>query len=131
MSGSVDRRRFLGLVGAATVGIVVAPAAGCAAGGDGSGAASSTVPAPDPAAGPTRTLRESLAVLAVAVRAAAPHLVPLGIESIDLGRPDVEVAAAVAALAPAMRDDFARGAVLDVGGWRLSETEARLALAAA
>lgn len=124
MSPPLDRRRFLGLVGAA-VGVAVVPLPGCAGDDDGAGPAPTTPTTP--AGSP---LRRSLAVLAAAVRAAAPELEPLDLEQVALGGSDDVLAAAVVELAPAMRDDFARGAVVDAGGWRLSETEARLALAA-
>lgn len=135
MTPPVDRRRFLGMVGgwagAASLASLV-PLAGCRDGGDPPSAAPGTSA---PAAASTTSpeppsLRAALATLGAAVREVAPDLAPLGPDAVDLGGTDDEVATAVAGLAPAMRRDFADGAVVEVAGWRISVTEARLALAA-
>lgn len=135
MTPPVDRRRFLGLVGgwagAASLASLV-PLAGCRDGGDPppAGTAPATAVASSTTSPDPPSLRAALVTLGAAVRAVAPELLPLGPEAIDLGRTDGELADAVAGLAPAIRRDFADGAVVEVAGWRISVTEARLALAA-
>ena len=119
----LDRRRFLALLVVSAAGASVAAACGDDDDGDGAGQPGSTV-APQPV-----TLAEALATLAAAVRRVAPELEPLQL-SVDPADPGA-LASAVAELDEATRLDLAAGDTVEVAGWVLSATEARLCLAAA
>ena len=118
----LDRRRFLALLVVSAAGASVAAACGDDD-GDGAGQPGSTV-APQPV-----TLAEALATLAAAVRRVAPELEPLQLP-VDPADPGA-LASAVAELDEATRLDLAAGDTVEVAGWVLSTTEARLCLAAA
>jgi hypothetical protein len=119
----LDRRRFLVLLVAGAAGATVVAACGDDDDEGQAGQPGSTV-APLPS-----SLAEALVTLAAAVRRVAPELEPLPL-SVDPTDP-VALAAAVAELDEATRLDLAAGDTVEVVGWVLSATEARLCLAAA
>jgi hypothetical protein len=120
----LDRRRFIALLVAGAAGSTVVAA--CGDDDDGGGDAG---PPGSPVPPLPTSLAEALATLAATVRRVAPELEPLEL-SVDPADPEA-LAAAVAELDEATRRDLAAGDTVDVAGWVLSTTEARLCLAAA
>jgi hypothetical protein len=118
----LDRRRFLALLVAGAAGSTVLAACGDDDGGDAGTPRSTVVPLPT-------SLAQALATLAATVRRVAPELEPLEL-SVDPADPEA-LATAVAELDEDTRRDLAAGDTIDVAGWVLSRTEARLCLAAA